>query len=176
VRAAGGICIADEVQTGLGRLGNGHPLAVVVTLRAIADSFAQGPEFFSTFGGSVLSCRTGHEVLDIVDQEDLQGNARLVGARLLNGLRRLQKKYPTIGDVRAIGLFIWVDLVTDRTSRTENAPLADYIVNRLREERVLIGTDGAHNNVLKIRPPLTIGAHDVDQLIALLDAIFNEAA
>jgi 4-aminobutyrate aminotransferase-like enzyme len=78
--------------------------------------------------------------------------------------------------VRGIGLFIWVDLVTDRTSRTENAPLADYIVNRLREERVLIGTDGAHNDVLKIRPPLTIGAHDVDQLIALLDAIFNEAA
>ena len=199
VRAAGGICIADEVQTGLGRLGdyyfgfeqqgvvpdavvlgkpigNGHPLAAVVTRRAIADSFAQGPEFFSTFGGSVLSCRTGHEVLDIVDQEDLQGNARLVGARLLSGLRRLQDKYPTIGDVRGIGLFIGVDLVTDRDSRTENTPLADYIVNRLREERVLIGTDGPHNNVLKIRPPLTIGAHDVDQLIALLDAIFSEAA
>ena len=199
VRAAGGICIADEVQTGLGRLGNyyfgfeqqgvvpdavvlgkpignGHPLAVVVTRRAIADSFAHGPEFFSTFGGSVLSCRTGHEVLDIIDQEDLQGNARLVGTRLLSGLRRLQEKYPTIGDVRGIGLFIGVDLVTDRDSRTENAPLADYIVNRLCEERVLIGTDGPRNNVLKIRPPLTIGARDVDQLIALLDTIFSEAA
>jgi len=115
-------------------------------------------------------------VLDIVDQEDLQSNARLVGARLLSGLRRLQEKHPTIGDVRGIGLFIGVDPVTDRDSRTENTPLADYIVNRLREERVLIGTDGPHNNVLKIKPPLTIGAHDVDQLIALLDAIFSEAA
>ena len=115
IRGAGGLCIADEVQTGLGRLGdyyfgfeqqdvvpdivvlgkplgNGHPLGALVTTRAIADSFANGPEFFSTFGGSTLSCRIGKEVLDIVDDENLQANAKTQGDLLLNGLRKLQKK------------------------------------------------------------------------------------
>lgn len=126
VRAAGGLCIADEVQTGLGRLGefyfgfeqqgavpdivvlgkplgNGHPMGAVVTTRAIADRFAEGPEFFSTFGGSTLSCRIGKEVLDIVDDEGLQENARLTGIRLRDGLRSLMNRHPLIGDVRGSG-------------------------------------------------------------------------
>ncbi len=135
IRKAGGVCIADEVQTGLGRLGdyffgfeeqgavpdivvlgkpigNGHPLGVVVTTREIADSFAKGPEFFSTFGGSTLSCRTGREVLNIVEDECLQENAKHMGDKLLTGLKDFQEKYEIVGDVRGYGLFIDLDLVT----------------------------------------------------------------
>ncbi|MCU0647310.1 MAG: aminotransferase class III-fold pyridoxal phosphate-dependent enzyme [Gemmatimonadaceae bacterium] len=197
VRAAGGVCIADEVQTGLGRLGavtwgfaqqeampdivvlgkplgNGHPLGAVVTTRAIAESFDNGIEFFSTFGGSTLSCRIGLEVLRIVREERLQENAAHVGARLLDGLRALQTRHTAIGDVRGMGLFIGVDLVTDRTSRDPATALARYVVNRLREERVLVGTEGPADNVLKIRPPLTIGAADVDWLVSVLDGVLGE--
>lgn len=197
IRAAGGLCIADEVQTGLGRLGeyyfgfeqqdvvpdivvlgkplgNGHPMGAVVTTRAIADSFAKGPEFFSTFGGSTLSCRIGKEVLDIVDDENLQANARQQGDRLLNGLRQLQDKHDCIGDVRGIGLFIGVDLVTDQTSKTEATALATHVKNRMRSNRILLGTEGPKDNILKIRPPLTIQPDDVDMIITTLDQILTE--
>ena len=199
IRAAGGLCIADEVQTGLGRLGdyyfgfeqqnvvpdvvvlgkpmgNGHPMGALITTRAIADSFAQGPEFFSTFGGSTLSCRIAKEVLDIVDDEALQTNAKTQGDRLLAGLRNLQNTHDCIGDVRGIGLFIGVDLVTDRTSKTPATALASHVKNRMREHRILLGTEGPQDNILKIRPPLTIGADDVDMIIATLDMILGEWA
>lgn len=197
IRAAGGICIADEVQTGLGRLGdyyfgfeqqevvpdivvlgkplgNGHPMGALVTTRAIADSFAKGPEFFSTFGGSTLSCQIGKEVLDIVDDEGLQANAKRQGDRLLAGLRALQDKHDCIGDVRGIGLFIGVDLVTDRTSKSEATALATHVKNRMRDHRILLGSEGPKDNVLKIRPPLTIQPDDVEMIIATLDSILNE--
>lgn len=197
IRAAGGICIADEVQTGLGRLGdyfwgfeqqqvapdivvlgkplgNGHPIGAVVTTAEIALSFDNGIEFFSTFGGSTLSCRVGTEVLRIVKDEGLRENARAVGNHLLASLRELQSRHPCIGDVRGIGLFVGVDLVTDRTSRAPATALASYVVNRLREERILIGTEGPADNVLKIRPPLTVGRDDVDVLCRTLDAILAE--
>jgi 4-aminobutyrate aminotransferase-like enzyme len=199
IRAAGGVCIADEVQTGLGRLGdhyfgfehqdvvpdvvvlgkpigNGHPIGVVVTTRAIADSFAKGPEFFSTFGGSVLSCRIGKEVLDIVDDEGLQNNAQIMGSRLLSGLRCLQDKHMFIGDVRGMGLFIGLELVTDKVSKVEATALASYIKNRMRAHRILLGSEGPKDNILKIRPPLTIGADDIDMILAVLDDILTEAA
>ena len=198
IRAAGGLCIADEVQTGLGRLGdyyfgfehqdvvpdvvvlgkpigNGHPIGVVVTTRAIADSFAKGPEFFSTFGGSVLSCRIGKEVLDIVDDEELQNNAQVMGERLLAGLYRLQDKHAFIGDVRGMGLFIGLELVTDKVSKTEATNLASYVKNRMRAHRILLGSEGPKDNILKIRPPLTIGADDVDMILRVLDDILTEA-
>ena len=198
IRAAGGLCIADEVQTGLGRLGdyyfgfehqdvvpdvvvlgkpigNGHPIGVVVTTRAIADSFAKGPEFFSTFGGSVLSCRIGKEVLDIVDDEELQNNAQVMGERLLAGLYRLQDKHAFIGDVRGMGLFIGLELVTDKVSKTEATNLASYVKNRMRAHRILLGSEGPKDNILKIRPPLTIGADDVDMILMVLDDILTEA-
>ncbi|MEP3295494.1 MAG: aminotransferase class III-fold pyridoxal phosphate-dependent enzyme [Pseudoruegeria sp.] len=197
IRAAGGVCIADEVQTGLGRLGsyyfgfeqqdvlpdiivlgkplgNGHPMGALVTTRAIADSFAKGPEFFSTFGGSTLSCRIGKEVLDIVDDEDLQTNAKRQGDRLLAGLRALQDKHDCIGDVRGIGLFIGVDLVTDRIRKTEATALASHVKNRMRDKRILLGTEGPHDNILKIRPPLTIQPDDVDMILTTLDMILHE--
>lgn len=197
IRAVGGICIADEVQTGLGRLGghyfgfqqqgalpdivvlgkpigNGHPLGVVVTTRQIADAFAQGPEYFSTFGGSTLSCVIGREVLEIVDDEGLMQNAQAMGARLMKGLQALEARHAIIGDVRGQGLFIGVDLVTDRTLRMPATAAATYVKNRLRARRILIGCEGPHDNILKIRPPLTIGADDVDMLLAVLDETFNE--
>ncbi|MGB1238828.1 MAG: aminotransferase class III-fold pyridoxal phosphate-dependent enzyme [Pseudomonadales bacterium] len=198
IRAAGGICIADEVQTGLGRLGehyfafeqqqvtpdivvlgkpigNGHPLGVLVTTRAIADSFAKGPEYFSTFGGSNLSCRMGKEVLDIVDDEQLAQNAQLMGERLLNGLRVLEEKYDIVGDVRGQGLFIGLDLVTDKASRTPGTQVADYVKNRMRENRILMGTEGPADNILKIRPPLTIEAQDVEMILTVMDKTLAEA-
>ena len=197
IRAAGGVCIADEVQTGLGRLGdffwgfeqqdarpdivvlgkplgNGHPVGAVVTTAEIARSFDNGIEFFSTFGGSTLSCRVGTEVLRIVREERLQENARDVGNHLLAGLRELQSRHPIIGDVRGIGLFIGVELVTDRETRAPATSAASYVVNRLREERILIGTEGPADNVLKIRPPLTIGRPDVEWLVHVLGRVLAE--
>ncbi len=197
VRAAGGICIADEVQTGLGRLGahryafehqgvlpdvvvlgkpigNGHPIGVVMTTRGIADSFARGPEYFSTFGGSTLSCRIGTEVLRIVEDEGLQANALARGDELLAGLRTLQDRHDLIGDVRGMGLFVGVDLVTDRRTRAPATAVAGHVVERLRDHRVLIGTEGPGDNVLKIRPPLTIEAGDVEMILEVLDGVLSE--
>jgi 4-aminobutyrate aminotransferase-like enzyme/Ser/Thr protein kinase RdoA (MazF antagonist) len=199
IRAAGGVCIADEVQTGLGRLGeyyfgfeqqkvlpdivvigkpigNGHPIGVLITTQEIADSFAEGPEYFSTFGGSNLSCRMGKEVLDIVDDEDLMTNAKVRGDQLMAGLRELQEKHTIIGDVRGIGLFIGLDLVTDRESRTPATEIADYVKNRMRDHRILMGTEGPADNILKIRPPLTIEAEDVEMILHVMDQTLTEAA
>jgi 4-aminobutyrate aminotransferase-like enzyme/Ser/Thr protein kinase RdoA (MazF antagonist) len=197
IRAAGGVCIADEVQTGLGRLGdwsfgfeqqgaqpdvvvlgkplgNGHPLGAVVTTAEIARSFDNGIEFFSTFGGSTLSCRIGTEVLRIVREEGLQENARAVGGALLDGLRALQSRHPLVGDVRGSGLFIGVELVNDRETRAPATEAAAYVVERLREERLLIGTEGPDDNVLKIRPPLTIGRADAEWLVEVLGRVLRE--
>lgn len=199
VRAAGGLCIADEVQTGLGRLGeaywgfetqqaspdmvilgkpvgNGHPLGVVVTTAEIAASFANGMEFFSTFGGTTLACAIGAEVLAIVDDEALPTNAAEMGHRLLTGLGALQDRFEIIGDVRGRGLFIGVELVTDRASKTPATALAGYVSNRMRDHRILIGTDGPYDNVLKIRPPLTITAADCDLLLTVLAEILLETS
>ncbi len=198
IRAAGGICIADEVQTGLGRLGdyyfgfeqqkvrpdivvlgkplgNGHPVGAVITTREIAGRFAEGPEYFSTFGGSNLSCRIASEVLDIVDDEGLQDNAATMGERLLRGMRELGLRHEVVGDVRGIGLFTGLDLVTDRESRTPATGIADYVMNRLRDMRILVGREGPADNILKIRPPLTIEADDIDMLLDRLDLCLKEA-
>jgi 4-aminobutyrate aminotransferase-like enzyme/Ser/Thr protein kinase RdoA (MazF antagonist) len=197
VRAAGAVCIADEVQVGFGRLGthfwgfetqgtvpdivvlgkpigNGFPLAAVVTNKEIADSFAKGMEFFSTFGGNPVACAAGLAVLDVVEDEKLQENALRVGTYLKNGLQALQQRHALIGDVRGSGLFLGVDLVLDRDTR-EAAPLqASYIVNRLRECGILTGTDGPHHNVIKLRPPLVFTEADADLFLSTLDAILQE--
>jgi len=197
VRAAGGVCIADEVQTGLGRLGrypwafaqqdaipdivvlgkpigNGYPLAAVVTTRAIADAFANGMEFFSTFGGSTVSCVAGLEVLRILDDEALPENAETVGAHLLDGLREIAQHMPAIGDVRGMGFFIGVEMIE---SDGAHAPRkAAYVVNRMREQRILIGSDGPKDNVLKIRPPLCFTRADADYFLDVIGAILAEDA
>jgi len=197
VRSAGGLCIADEVQTGLGRLGshfwafgaqgvvpdivvmgkplgNGHPLAAVVTTRAIADAFDNGMEYFSTFGGNTVSCAVGLAVLDVLRDEDLQAHALAVGTRLLAGLREVASRHRLIGDVRGSGLFLGVELVRDRETLEPAAAEAEYVVNRLREERILIGTDGPLHNVLKIRPPMPFDLADADHFLTALDRILND--
>jgi hypothetical protein len=165
VRAAGGVCIADEVQTGFGRIGthfwafeahdvtpdivvlgkpiaNGYPMGAVITTRAIADSFNNGMEFFSTFGGSTAACAAGLATLRATRDEEFQKHALDVGKHLLRELRALQDRHDLIGDVRGSGLFIGVELVQDRATRTSAPQEAASVVNRMRELGVLVGTDG----------------------------------
>jgi 4-aminobutyrate aminotransferase-like enzyme len=190
VREARGVCIADEVQTGYGRIGthfwafekygvvpdivvlgkpigNGHPIGAVITTRAIADSFANGMEFFSTFGGNNVSCAIGLKVLEVVQEEKLQAHALEVGDRLLAGLRALQQRHAIISDVRGSGLFIGVELV--REWQEPASIEAAQVVNQMREGGILLGTDGPHHNVLKIRPPMPFTDINADELIAALD-------
>ena len=199
VRAAGAVCIADEVQVGFGRLGthfwgfetqsvvpdivvlgkpigNGFPLAAVVTTREIAASFANGMEFFSTFGGNPVACAAGLAVLDVLEEQRLQKNALCVGGYLKNRLQTLQKLHPLIGDVRGMGLFLGVDLVVDRETRAPAGRQAGYVVNRLRDCGVLAGTDGPYHNVLKLRPPLIFSEADADLFVDTLDAVLREDA
>ncbi len=197
VRAAGGVCIADEVQVGFGRLGthfwgfetqdavpdivvlgkpigNAFPLAAVVTTPELAASFANGMEFFSTFGGNPVACAAGLAVLDVLEEDHLQQNALKVGAEWWEELRGLQAHYPLIGDVRGLGLFLGIDLVTDRDARTPATTQAHYIVNRLRDRGILAGTDGPHHNVIKLRPPLIFSASDAAFFTSTLSEVFAE--
>ena len=199
VRAAGGVCIADEVQVGFGRLGthfwgfetqgvvpdivvlgkpigNGFPLAAVITTREIAASFDNGMEFFSTFGGNPVAAAAGLAVLDVLEEEKLQENALRVGNYLTAKLKELQKRHALIGDVRGSGLFLGVDFVRGRATREPAPEEADYIVNRLRECGVLTGTDGPHHNVIKLRPPLIFSEADADLFTSTLDEILGEDA
>jgi 4-aminobutyrate aminotransferase-like enzyme/Ser/Thr protein kinase RdoA (MazF antagonist) len=192
VRAAGGLCIADEVQTGFARLGthfwgyetqgvvpdvvvlgkpigNGFPLGAVVTTREIAGAFDNGMEFFSTFGGSPVACAAGLAVLDVLEQDELQSRALRVGEHLMRALRELRQRRPLIGDVRGSGLFLGVELVRDHETLEPATEEASYVVERLRERGVLCGTDGPLANVLKIRPPLIFSERDADLFVARLD-------
>ena len=189
VRGAGGVCIADEVQTGYGRIGthfwafekysvvpdivvlgkpigNGHPIGAVITTRVIADSFDNGMEFFSTFGGNNVSCAIGLQVLKVVHEENLQAHALKIGERLLKGLRDLQQRHEIINDVRGSGFFLGVELVRDRMPATQEAA---RIVNQLRERGILLGTDGPDHNVLKIRPPMPFSEADADLLLTTFE-------
>ena len=191
VRAAGGVCIADEVQTAYGRIGthfygfeqqgvvpdivvagkpigNGHPIGAVVTTAEIAASFDNGMEFFSTFGGSTVSCAIGLAVLDVVEDERLQAHAHQVGAHLLSRLRPLIDSSPLVGDVRGSGLFIGIELVRNRDTLEPAAAEASDVVNHLRDDGILIGTDGPYHNVLKIRPPMPFTVEDADVLASTL--------
>jgi 4-aminobutyrate aminotransferase-like enzyme/Ser/Thr protein kinase RdoA (MazF antagonist) len=197
VRESGGLCIADEVQTGFGRLGehfwgfemldavpdivvlgkpigNGFPLGAVITTRAIAQSFDNGMEFFSTFGGNPVACAAGLAVLDVLRDELLGENATRVGRRLIGALRGLMEKHALIGDVRGAGLFLGVEFVLDRETRTPAPRQARYIVNRLRDLGVLTGTDGPHENVIKLRPPLVLNDADADLFVATLSRVLGE--
>ena len=199
VRAAGAACIADEVQVGFGRLGthfwafetqsvvpdivvlgkpigNAFPLAAVITTHEIANSFDNGMEFFSTFGGNPVACAAGLAVLDVLDEEKLQQNALRVGAHLIESLKSLQSRHALIGDVRGSGLFLGIDLVLDRETRMAAPLQASYVVNRLRECGILAGTDGPHHNVIKLRPPLVFSKADADLFLKTLDAILQEDA
>jgi 4-aminobutyrate aminotransferase-like enzyme/Ser/Thr protein kinase RdoA (MazF antagonist) len=195
VRKAGGLCVSDEVQTGIGRmgktfwgfqlhnvvpdivtigkpLGNGHPIAAIACTKEVAEKFANGMEFFNTFGGNPVSCTIATEVLREVKREKLQENALEVGEYLKSGLKQLSKKFPIIGEVRGQGLFLGIELVDEHLN-----PLAektDYVVNRMKEFGILMSADGPDHNVLKIKPPLTFTIDNAQKVIFYLHKIFGE--
>lgn len=197
VRDSGGVCIADEVQTGCGRagnyfwafeehnvvpdivtigkpIGNGHPLGVVVTTEAISDSFYNGMEYFNTFGGNPVSCAIGLEVLNVIRDEGLQQNASEIGTYLKSKLLDLKTQHPIIGDVRGPGLFIGIDLIDNIELLEPATKKASYLVNRMMESGILMSTDGPFNNVLKIKPPIIFNKQNADFLIDNLNRVLNE--
>ncbi len=192
VRAAGGLCIADEVQAGFGRMGqhffgyqhhevtpdiitvgkpagNGHPVGVVITRPEILDLFMDQTAFFSTFGGNNVSCAAGLAVLEVLDNEDLIANATAIGSYFKTGLQALMARHDIIGAVRGTGLAIGVELVIDRKSRAPAAKETGRLINRLRDEGVLVGSEGVHGNIIKMRPPLVFRREHVDQAVLAFD-------
>jgi 4-aminobutyrate aminotransferase-like enzyme len=192
VRAAGGLIIADEVQVGFARcgshfwgfqthdirpdfvtlgkpIGNGYPLGAVVTSRDILERFGAATDFFSTFGGNPVGCAAGIAVLDVIAREGLLENARETGAYLRDCLRGLSDKHDRLGDVRGKGLLVGVELVQDRKSRTPAPAETRQVLNHMRDHGVLVGREGPHGNVLKIRPPLAFRKAHADRLTDALD-------
>ncbi len=196
VRARGGLCIADEVQCGFGRvgtafwgfelqgvtpdivvlgkpIGNGHPLGAVVTTPELAARFANGMEYFNSFGGNPVSMAAGHAVLDVIQGEGLQDHALRTGDYLMQGYRQMAERHSVIGDVRGSGLFIGVELVKDRDSRAPDAASAAQVVEHLRQSGILSSTDGPDDNVLKIKPPMVFGQAEADLLLTGTEAALN---
>lgn len=200
IRKQGGVCISDEVQTGFGRLGdyfwgfeaqdvipdmvilgksmaNGHPMGAVVCTNHIAESFSQGVEFFSSFGGNPVSCAIASSVLEVINEEKLQENAKSVGDFYKSLFFNLQAKYKCIGDVRGSGLFLGIEIVKDN-SLMPDPDLAHLIKNQLRIENILISTDGPFNNVLKTKPPLCFTKKNaqlvVSQTEKILETYYNK--
>lgn len=199
IREAGGICIADEVQVGFGRvgshwwafetqgvtpdivtmgkpIGDGHPMAAMVTTREIADSFNNGMEYFNTFGGNPVSCAVGLAVLDVIEGQDLRGNALNIGNYLMAGFREMQSRYEVIGDVRGLGLFLGIELVTNRDTKEPATHIARAVCNVARRRGILMGTEGPFDNVLKMRPPMIFSKANADHLLGVLDEAFAEVA
>ena len=195
VRKAGGLCIADEVQVGCGRMGeqfwgfqlhgvipdivtigkpigNGHPLAAVVCTREVADAFANGMEYFNTFGGNPVSSAIGTEVLRLIREEGLQENALKTGNYLKAELNKMQKEFAVIADVRGRGLFLGIELC-DRELNPQTRKAA-YLANRMKELEILMSTDGKDVNVMKIKPPLVFSKQHADQLLEALDRVLRE--
>ncbi|KAL4716599.1 hypothetical protein ACJJTC_008234 [Scirpophaga incertulas] len=198
VRQAGGVCIADEVQVGFGRvgthmwafetqdvipdivtmgkpMGNGHPVAAVITTPEIAKSFTDtGVEYFNTYGGNPVSCAIANAVLDVIEEERLMDRAMRVGSHLLSRCEGLKHRHRLVGDVRGRGLFVGVELVTDREARTPATAEAKHIINRMREEKILISRDGPDSNVLKFKPPMVFSTQDADRVVDTLDRVLAE--
>ncbi|XP_064193649.1 ethanolamine-phosphate phospho-lyase-like [Anguilla rostrata] len=200
VRQAGGVFIADEVQVGFGRvgshfwafqlqgddfcpdivtmgkpIGNGHPMSCVVTTRQIAEAFmSSGMEYFNTFGGNPVSCAIGLAVLDVIEREDLRGNALRVGGYLTRLLTQQQEKHPLIGDVRGVGLFVGVELVRDRVKRTPATAEAQEVIYKLKNQRILLSADGPHRNVLKFKPPMCFSEDDARLVVGEIDKVLTE--
>jgi 4-aminobutyrate aminotransferase-like enzyme len=198
VRAEGGLCVADEVQVGFGRvgshwwafemqdvvpdivtmgkpIGNGHPMSAVVTTREVADSFNNGMEYFNTFGGNPVSCAAGLAVIDVIERDKLRENALNVGNYLIDGFRKMQQRFDIIGDVRGQGLFLGIELVTDRKTKAPATALARKINDGARERGILMGTEGPHDNVLKMRPSMVFNRANADHLLSVLADSFEAA-
>ncbi|XP_061046011.1 5-phosphohydroxy-L-lysine phospho-lyase isoform X6 [Eubalaena glacialis] len=200
IRRAGGVFVADEIQVGFGRvgkhfwafqlqgedfvpdivtmgksIGNGHPVACVATTQAVARAFeATGVEYFNTFGGSPVSCAVGLAVLDVLEKEQLQAHAASVGSFLMELLGQQKAKHPILGDIRGVGLFIGVDLIKDEATRMPATEEADYVVSRLKENYILLSTDGPGRNVLKFKPPMCFSLDNAQHVVAKLDAILTD--
>jgi 4-aminobutyrate aminotransferase-like enzyme len=204
VRNAGGVYIADEVQTGFGRLGsafwafqhgdhgmvpdivtigkpagNGVSLGAVITTREIANAFDdQNVEYFNTFGGNPVACAAGLAVLDVLEDESLQEHALMVGEYLKQSFRKLQDErlnMDLIGDIRGNGLFLGIDLVRSREDRTPAAAEASFICTTLKEKHwILTSIDGLHDNVLVIKPPMVFSKTDADHFVACFEEVAKE--
>lgn len=194
MRKAGGLFIADEVQPGFGRLGthmwgfarhglvpdivtvgkpmgNGHPVAGAVFRPEVIDAFGKSQRYFNTFGGNPVSCAVALAVLRVIKTDRLQENALAVGTEMIHGLRGLAGKHGLIGDVRGSGLFIGVELVRDRASKTPASEETARVVNAMRKRRVLISATGQEGHILKIRPPLVFSSDDAKLFLATLDEV-----
>jgi 4-aminobutyrate aminotransferase-like enzyme/Ser/Thr protein kinase RdoA (MazF antagonist) len=197
VRAAGGLAVADEVQVGYGRLGkwfwgfhqqqvvpdivsiakstgNGYPLGAVITSRAIAEAFSSQGYFFSSTGGSPLSCAIGVTVLDVLRDEDLQGNAARVGDHLKAALTALRDKHPIIGTVHGMGLYLGVEMIRDQATLEPAPEETAAICDRMLELGVVIQPTGDHMNILKTKPPLCLDVEGADFYVATLDRVLTE--
>lgn len=197
IHEAGALFVADEVQPGFGRtghamwgfirhriapdivtlgkpMGNGQPIAGVVTRPEVVEEFGRKARYFNTFGGNAVSCAAANAVLNVIERDKLVANAREVGAYLKAELKRLAQRHKAIGDVRGAGLFVGVEIVSDRTQKTPDAATTTKLVNGLRRKRVLISAAGPNANVLKVRPPIVFSKPNVDHFIGALDEILME--
>lgn len=198
VHAAGGLFVADEVQSGFARsgdafwgfarhgidpdivtmgkpMGNGYPVAGIAVAPEVVAGFGQDTRYFNTFGGNGVAIAAARATLEVIRGERLQDNAQKIGGMIRDGLNQMAQKIGAIGDVRGAGLYIGVELVSERDSRTPDAALATRVVNLLRERRILISATGPHANVLKIRPPLVFSEADCDWLLSETEAVLKIA-
>ncbi len=152
-------------------LGNGHPLAGLAVRPEVLAAFGRECRYFNTFGGNPVSMAAGMAVLDVIEREGLMANAQRVGRHLRAGLSKLAERHELIGDVRGAGLFVGLELVTDRRARTPATAETVRVVNGLRERQVLLSATGEHANTLKIRPPLVFSEANADLLIDTLDEV-----
>jgi 4-aminobutyrate aminotransferase-like enzyme len=197
-REAGGLCIADEVQCGFGRvgthfwgfqtqgvvpdivtvgkpMGNGFPMAALFTTREIANKFSNGMEFYSTFGGNPVACAVGLEVLHIIRDDGLQAHALKVGSLMLSLLKDLQQKYPAvIGHVRGTGLFLGMEMVKPGEAKEPNEELACGVASRLRDRNILLTTEGPKNHVLKLKPPMHFSEENCRTVHKAIDEILKD--
>lgn len=194
IKAQNGLCISDEVQTGFARLGhywwgyemydvipdiiitgkcigNGHPMAAVICTQEVADKFNNGMEFFSSFGGNPVSCEIGKAVLEVIEEEDLKNNAKEVGDYFKQELLTLKKEFDCIGDVRGLGLFLGVEFI--KKGDQPNSDKCAKVKQALRDHKILLGSDGPFDNILKIKPPLCFTKENVDEVIGILEKILS---
>lgn len=196
IRAAGGLCVADEVQSGFGRtgkywgfehydvtpdivftgkpMGNGHPISSVTTTRAIADRWSETDAYFNTFGGNPVSAAAANAMMQVMEDEDLIANCEEIGAYFRGKLEKLAKKHHVVGDVRGLGLFQGVEVVKDRGSLDPAADTARTVSNVMKNEGVLIGFTGRYDNVLKFRMPLVTGRSHINLLTRTFDKVLGQ--
>jgi len=197
VRDYNGVCIADEVQVGFGRMGesfwgfetqdivpdivtlgksigNGHPLSVVVTSEDLSNEFNNGMEYFNSFGGNPVSCAIGHAVLKIIEEEELQKNAFRVGNELKTLLNEVKSVHDIIGDVRGKGLFLGIEIIRDLETLEPDKQVTHKIVNEMRNRKILLSSDGPDHNVIKIKPPMVFNSSNALFLVETLDKVLSK--